>query len=432
MAVEIQELGPCKKKLSFSITREEVGKELDKHYRDVRRTVTLPGFRPGKVPRKLLERRFGGEIATMARDGLIKRLLGEAIEEHGFDPIGEPQLEVTSFDPKADPAFVFEVVLQLRPEFELPDLSGIKVEKPAVEVSEQDVDEALNALRKSRGKLVDRPEGETVQAGDLVVTDLEFVADGEVKHTEEGLSVWPENNRIGPVEVADLAERFAGKTVGETLEIPTSFPEQLGIEGEQPLLRVHIKAIRTIETPALDAAFAKDVGFSSVEELRDELRKGMVRQREQRAEQEVTEAVIDAVLERVDFELPEDLVEEELDELARRAQLDAQLKGMSEEQAQLEAGKVRTASRDEVRKRLKATFLLEKVAKEKRLFATEDEVARRVVEMAQRGGRDPEQFYNELVRTGAMSRLRYVIRLDKAREYLRAKAEMEQEAAAPA
>jgi trigger factor len=432
MAVEIEELGPCKKKLTITVSKGEVAKQLDQQYKQIANSIALPGFRKGKVPRKILERRYGKSVEQSMTQELVRTALGEAFEEHDLDPIGEPKLELGELDTSADPAFSFEATLQLRPEFELPDLSGIKVSKPPVNVTGTDVDEALASLQRSRGKLTDRAEGEGVADGDLVVTDVAFQADGETKHSEEGLSVWPENDRIGPVEVSDLASKLAGATVGDVIDIPCAIPEQLGVEGENQSLQVTVKQVRTIAVPDLDDGFAASFGCETLDELREQVSSGLTRERERRAEDETNDAVLDAALGRVEFELPEDLIQEELDDMALRAQLQAKYRGASEEDALLEAGKIRTASRDEVAKRLKAMFLLDKLAREKRLFVTEEEIAQRIAGMAMQANKDPQQYTDELVKSGGISRLRHVMRMDKARDYLRAKAEVEEAEAAAA
>jgi len=424
MPVEISEVGPCKKKIKVTVERERVRQEIDKNYREICKTVALPGFRKGHVPRAVVEKRFGPGILADIQQSLIRSTLSEALDDNKLQILGEPKLEKHEFDKEKDPALQFEATVAVRPEFAIPALDGLKAEKAAVAVTDEEVNESLEHTRRARGEMIDRPEDEGFETEDAVIANVEFVAGGEVKRKEEGGHIWPKNNRIGPVKVDDLAAKFLGKTAGDTVEIEVpEFPKAVGIEGPGSL-RVQIRTVRAIKTPALDEAFAKDAGFENLGEMREEVRSRMLRAKDESAEREVEEKVVEELMKRVGFELPEDIIDQELDELALRAQTRAKYLGKSEEEAAAEAGKVRGASRDEVVQRLKAVFLLDKIAREQKIFATEDEVAQAVLEMAARYGKTAEEMAGELEQSGAVNRIRHDLRMDKTRKFLRSKAEV--------
>ncbi len=424
MPVEIQEIGPCKKRIRVTVPKERVREELERNYHELGHTIALPGFRRGRVPRQLLEKRFGKSIEQEIEQSLIRKTLSEALEENRLQPLGEPRVERRQFDAAKDPALEYEATVAVRPEFDVPDLSGLRVEKPAVAVTDEEVAEALEASRRARGKLVPKPEGAAIAREDAILVDVEFLADGEPKRRDESALLWVRNDRVGPVAVENLAGKLAGKKVGDTVEIEAPFPPSLVVAGEKTVLRLTIREIREVFMPALDDAFARDSGFDDLKEMREEVRSRLLRAGDEAAERAVADRIVEMLLDRVSFDLPDEIVEEELDELALRVKIHASLQGKSDEEAAAEPGRVRTASRAEVVRRLKGIFLLDRIAREEKIFATEDEVAEAVARMAERSGRARAEVMQQLESSGAISRLRYELRMEKTKKFLRSRAEV--------
>jgi trigger factor len=425
MTVEILDIGPCKKKIKVHVSKERVSQELAKSYREVSRSLSLKGFRRGHVPIKLIEKRFGESIEHDLRKSLVHETLHECIEENNLDVIGEPAIEgEPSFDASRDPAMSYEATIQVRPDFDLPDLNGLRVVRPTVAASDADVAESLDASRRMRAKTEARAEGGAVEIGDLVIADVDYLVDGEVARSVGESTVWTDEPRFGAVPLPELGQRLAGAKVSDVIEVPATFPAELGLRGGAHALRFKIGAIHQATLPAIDDDFAKEAGFENLAELKDEVRRQIIRRREQRADAAVDEAVIDELLKRVDFPVPDDIVDKELDDLALRAILSAQYRGAPEEEAKAEGGKVRAASRDEVVRRLKALFLLDKLAAREKIFATEGELDQAIASMAARRGRSADDTRAELEKTGMMARLRYEVRIDKARAHLRDRVEV--------
>jgi trigger factor len=422
MPVEINEIGPCKKRIKVTVAKERVTQEIEKNYREVAHTIALPGFRKGRVPRHIIEKRFGKSIEHEIEQNLIQSTLNEALEENKLLPIGEPKLENHEFDKSKDPALAYEATVAVRPEFALPDLAGLTAEKAAIVATDQEIAESLEQSRRARGELIPKAEAEPIGPEDAIIADVEFLADGAVKRTEEGGHIWLKNDRVGPVKVEGLAAKAAGKKAGDAIEFAAELPASLGVEGGNTAIRLKVKEVKTAKMPALDDAFAQESGFENLKEMREEVRSRMLRAKDEQAEREVEEKLVEGLVSRVQFELPEDLVDQELDELALRAQMRAKYLGKSEEDAAAEAGKIRGASREEVVRRLKGVFLLDKIAREHKIFATEDEVGRAIAQMAERYNRSFDEVMKELDQSGAVARLRHDLRMDKARKFVRSKA----------
>lgn len=426
MSVEILDVGPCKKRVKVNVSKERVAEELAKSYREVGRSLALKGFRRGHVPVQIIQKRFGKGIEQDVRQNLIQEMLSECIEENELKVIGEPSIDgEPTFDASQDPALTFEATVQVRPEFELPSLDGIRVVRPSTEATDAEVLESLEASRRMRADTA-RKEGDdaVVAAGDMVLAQIDYLVDGESARSVPSSSLWVDEGRIGGLELPELGARLAGAREGDQVELACKFPPELMLGGDEQAVRVTINEVHTASLPALDDAFAKDAGFDDLDELKAEVRAQLMRRRGQRADAAVDEAITEELLKRVDFPVPEDIVEGELDELAVRAIVNAQMRGMPEEEAKAEGGKVRASSREDVERRLKALFLLDKIAADRKVFATEDEVEQAVASLAMRRGRDTAEVRAELEKNGMLGRLRYELRLDKTRTLLRSKAEV--------
>lgn len=428
MPSQISEIGPCKKLVKVAVPQGRVKERLEKNYHELSNTIALPGFRKGRVPRSLIEKRFGKNIIQELQQALIQESLGEAIEEGKLQPIGEPKLDKLQFDAAKDPALEYEATISVRPEFEVPDLKGIRVERDAVAATDEDVEESLEASRRARGELRPKAEGGTVGAEDFLVADVEYFVDGASVRKTDGGHFWMRNKRLDLAqEVPDLAAKLATTAPGGTAELTLKLEDTFPVEaarGKEATVKVTVKELKEVKLPALDDSFAKDAGFETLQEFKDEIRQRLLRQRDSEAEGDVEEKVLEAALDRVKFDLPGDIVDQELDELALRAQLRGKYQGMSEEESAAEAGKVRTSSREDVERRLKGVFLLDRIARDNKIFATEDEVEQAVAGMAERYGRPLPDVEAELEKQGGIQRLRFDLRMDKARKWLRSKVEV--------
>jgi trigger factor len=235
------------------------------------------------------------------------------------------------------------------------------------------------------------------------------------------------NKRLDAGEVADLAAKLASAKAGGTAEFTQTLGDDFPVEaarGKDATVRVSVKELKEVKMPELDDAFAKDAGFETIAELKDEIRQRLLRQREEQADSDVDDKILEAALGRVQFDLPSDIVDQELDELALRAQLRSKYQGASDEESAAEAGKLRSSSRTDVERRLKGIFLLDRIAKDNKIFATEDEVQASVASMAARYGRPVADVEAELEKQQGVQRIRFDLRMDKARKWLRSKVEV--------
>ncbi|MEX2532937.1 MAG: trigger factor [Nitriliruptoraceae bacterium] len=319
MKTSVETLEPVKIKLTVQVEPQRVKKAFDRAAKTLAKDVNLPGFRPGKAPRKLLEQRFGvGAIAQAAMEDAISDYYAEALREHAIDPVAQPEVDVEHFDEEHGCSFT--AVVEIAPEITAPDHTGIDVAFPEWSVDEAEVDAQLDTLRE-RFAEVDVVE-RLAATGDLVSIDLVFAVDGE---SIESSKVEDALYEVGSAGVTpQLDEKIVGAVGGDTFTyddvLPAEYPEY---GGQTATFTVTVKDVREKTLPALDDDFASAAGgFDSMDELRGDMRNSLLRRQIEEAHHQVRGDVLEAYLARVDVPLPPSMVEYEVEQ--QLAQLDGQ------------------------------------------------------------------------------------------------------------
>ena len=319
MKTSVETLEPVKIKLIVEVEPQRVKKAFDRAARTLAKDVSLPGFRPGKAPRKLLEQRFGiGAIAQAAMEDSISEYYAEALRENAINPVAQPEVDVEHFD--EEDGCSFTAVVEVAPEITPPDHTGIDVAFPEWAVDDATVDEQLNTLRERFAEVdvVERPAAN----GDLVSIDLVFAVDGE---TIESSQVEDALYEVGSAGVTpELDEKIVGAVGGDTFTyddvLPAEYPEY---GGKTATFTVTVKDVREKTLPDLDDDFASAAGgFDSLDELRSDMGNSLLRRQIEEAHHQVRGDVLEAYLALVDVPLPPSMVEFEIEQ--QLAQLDGQ------------------------------------------------------------------------------------------------------------
>jgi trigger factor len=362
--ITVEDLTPIRKRLQIEIASEAVQAELDRAFQTVGRQARLPGFRPGKAPRSVLERAFGARVRQEVLERLVGESLHQAVQTHQLTVVGTPDIDgVEGLTLTPGETFRYSATVELLPPIELADLSGLEAVRPAATVTDADVDHVLEGLRESVAQLRPVEDRTSVEAGDVVVVDLESrLADGEpVKR--EGILLEAASGKF-PLA---LENQLTGQHRGAHLSLRVPYPADYGspsLAGKTAEFEVEIKELRVKELPPLDDDFARDHGRSpSLAEFRAAVRADLERDAVARAEQTVRDAVLEQLIARHEFEVPPTLVERRthalietlegrLPEGAERerahAQLHAQVRPRAERQIRAELLLDALASRDGV------------------------------------------------------------------------------------
>ncbi|MFO7961275.1 MAG: trigger factor [Nitriliruptoraceae bacterium] len=329
MKTSTETIDPVQVKLTVEVEPKRVKQAFDRAARELAKQVDLPGFRKGKVPRRLLEQRFGsGVIAQTAMEDALSGYYAEAVQAEDLQPIAQPEVDVETFDETE--GCVFTATVQIRPTFDPPDHTGIGVSFPEWDVDDGEVDQQLETMRE-RFAEVDEVE-RSATLGDLVTIDLEV----EVGGVElEDATVEDALYEVGSEGVTPkLDEEVVGKAAGDTFtyedELPEEYPDH---GGELATFHVTVKDVREKTLPALDDDFATSASeFETMEELRADLERSLTRRKVEQAQHELRGRILEAYLARVDVPLPPAMVEEETNNRLHEVEHQAERFGMSAEQ----------------------------------------------------------------------------------------------------
>ncbi len=401
MKTDVEELSPTRVKLTIEVPFEELKPSLDKAYREVAKQARIPGFRPGHVPPRIIDQRFGrGVVLEQAVNDAVPQFYGKALEDNDVLALGQPELEITRLDDGEQLAFTAEVDIQ--PRFDLPDLAGMPVTVDDAEVSPDEVEEYIAGLRERFASLkgVDRP----AQAGDYVSIDLSASVDGTPVEDAQASGI---SYEVGSGSLLDgLDEALTGMTAGDagTFTAELAGGEQAGKQAE---VAVTVHSVKVKELPELDDEFAQSASeFDTLGEFRAGTRSRLETVKRMQQAGQARERALDALLNRIDIPLPERLVATEIDR--RDHSLDEQLERMgTTRESYLQSRGLSGSELDaemaaDARRFVKSSFVLDQIARQEDLGVGQDELNAYVVEQAYRLGVPPDRLAKEIVDRGQL------------------------------
>jgi trigger factor len=398
---DVEELSPTRVKLTIEVPFEELKTSLDKAYREVGRQVRVPGFRPGKVPPRIIDQRFGrAAILEQAVNEAVPELYNKAVAEHDVIPLSQPELEITRLDDGQELAFTAEV--DVRPTFELPDVTSLSATVDNADVDPDQVEEYLKALRERFASL--RTVDRTAETGDFVSIDLAATVAGKAVEDAQATGV---SYEVGTESMLDgLDEALAGMSAGDTA---TFTAELAGGEhaGETADVQVTVNSVKVKELPELDDEFAQSASeFDTVGELRASTRKQLTAMRQAGQAGQARERLITALIDQLDIPLPERIVEAEVEQRRRSLQDQLDRAGLTMK-AYLDASDTTQAKIDadfeaDARRSVKAGFILDKLATQEDLKVTAEQLSAYVTEQAYRMGVPPDRLAQQLSDNGQL------------------------------
>jgi trigger factor len=423
--VQSAQESPVLHALEVEVDAARVERAFTRAYKELGKSVQVRGFRPGKAPRSVLERLYGASVAEQIEHTLVAETLPGAVEQAGLEPVTEPAIDASP--PRADAAFRYTARLEVKPELSLGDIRGLPGTRPRVEVSDQDVERELEALRLRSAPLIEEPGGATV--GEDQVLSIDFVGRIDGRPFEGGSGRGVEFEMGSGRFLPEFEQQLLGAVLGEDREIQVQFPEDYGsreLAGKQALFAVHVAAIKRRQLPELDDEFAKDQGdFESLDELRERIHTDLTTARMGWANAALRRSLMDSLIERTPFELPPGLVARQLDRqlASARQRLEASVPEQALE-AQMERWKEEWRGRAE--REVREMLLLEAVAKAEGITAEDEEVEARIEEMANAQGMTPAALRQALGEGDLRGALKAQIVDEKALDLLSREAKVEE------
>lgn len=427
LQVDIKSVGPCRKHVRVTVPRADLDHFRDEALNEVADTAAVPGFRPGHVPRKLLERRFKKEIDNQVRQRVLLSSLEQMAEDNAIDPINEPDFDVESLVLPEEGDFEYEFDVEVRPEFELPNYSGLKIKRPVREITEADIESQLQKFLKQYSTLVDK-DG-PAEPGDVLVLDMEFTYQGELLRRLADVSVELKPRLQFPDgEISGFDQLMAGATPGSQRKVMITISpeaESLEMRNEQVEATLTVKGVKQQRLPTLDSRFLERIGVESEQDLRDQISNALHRQVAFEQRQSARRQVLEKITESATWDLPESLVRKQVENALRREILEMQQAGFTTQEIQARENQIRQRSISTTRQALKEHFVLDKIATKENIEATEVDLESEIQMMALQRGENPRRVRARLVKSGMIENLAAQIRERKAIDFILKHAEYE-------
>ncbi len=426
MNIEIEEVGPCKKLLKIEIPKETIEGEWQKQLREVARMAKVPGFRKGKAPRKLLEKNYGDKIMDDVKRSVVSDSYQQAIENNKLSPVGDP--DVGDIDLELGKPLKFEITLEVLPTFELGEYKGMQLKSKPVSVTDEDIDKALETISKQKAQLTVVKTGK-VKTEDFIICDCEVGINGEVVWSDQELEVMASGSHVADVNVPDLKDRLVGAKSGDKISVDVELGGNFSVEqhrNKSAKMEISIKEIKRPKSPKIDDELAKQVGYDSLDELKEFMSQRLEMEKKRMAEGEMQEQISSKLIEMADFEMPEDMIKHHTNERLHKYQHDLVNKGTPQEEIEKHTEDMKSASKESVVRDFKMSLVLEHIAEKERIFVTEDDVSRRISEMAGMYGLDAAGMKKQLEKMNSMSNLRHQLRETKTLNLLMKEANIEE------
>jgi len=420
--VTIKDAGPCKKKVTIEIPEESIKAAADDKYEQLRKEAVLPGFRRGRAPRRLLEKRFGKETSEQIKLKLLAEASESALKDNNIDSLNEPDIDYEKIELPDTGAMKFEFEVEVRPEFKLPKLEGIEVKKTRHQVTDEQVNSEIEQLQKYAGMWTPREKGK-IELDDQVIADVIIKTEGiEEEQKLDNTQIFVRKQGfVAEVPVENLAEYLVGAAAGETKKITTEvaktyFKEQY--RGKKVDLQIDIKDIKFLKPAELNEASLKRFGVQNKAELEEKIRDSLQARLEQQAKQDMAEQIYKYLLDNTKFDLPLDIVARQSEDLRRRQYVNLLRQGLPKEQIDEQIEKLKAASDEQAKEQMKTFFIMDKTAGELDIKVTEEEINGYIAQLAIQRGQRPERLREQMARDGSLAQIGLQLRDDKCIEKL--------------
>lgn len=401
--VEISDVGPCKKHIKATIGRADIDRQFNDSLKEMSKEAFVPGFRPGHAPRQLVQKRFRKEVANQVKSTLLMAALEQLDEEHKLNPISQPTLDIESVELPDEGPIVFEMDVEVRPEFALPSYKDLTVNRPVKTFTEADVDAQFQRFLERYAQIVPKLEG-GAELGDFVTADLRFHRDGQTLNEakEVQFRLHPEL-RFQDGSVPEVGEALVGVKPGETREaeakIGTSSPD-VNLRGQSVRVTFVVNDLKHLRLPEVNAEFFRTIGFDSEKEVRTALKEMLVRRFQAQQRQTVRDALMEKMISATPFDLPADLVTRQEHSTLRRVISQLKEDGATASEIRAREAELRANAHEMTLRSLKEFFILAKIAEAESIKVEDSHIEDEINAIAERTDESPRRVRARVEKEG--------------------------------
>jgi trigger factor len=417
MKIEVENVSPVERKVTIEVDPDRVAKELEQAYVGLGRRVKLRGFRPGKAPRKVLERHFRSEVEGEVAEKIVQATFAEAVRVEAIDVVAPPHVSISEGVAEGKP-LRYTARVEVKPKLAPKDYRGLSVKRRPPSVTDDQVAAEITKIQDAMAQLVPVEGRFDAQEGDWAVIDHEGTIDGKPFEGSkaEGVTV-----QVAPGSVLEgNLEALKGKKLGDVVEIEEPFASDHRVEalrGKVAKMKVTLKGLKARQLPAVDDALAKSLGLEGVEtleQLRARIQSDLMKREVHRAENELRDALVKAALEKNEFEVPPALVERAIDAMLEGAAERFARQGIDIRQLGLDVARMRGDLREQALLQVRGRLLLESIADAEKVEVTEEDLQAEITRLAGEVGLPLAQAQQQMRGAQAQGALKTKIREDKA------------------
>ena len=417
-----EQANPCRREITIEIPADIVTAESDAVLARYQKLAQVPGFRKGKVPASIVRQRFADDIKSEIVEALVPRYFREETQKQNLQPVSQPK--VTDLQLHQGQPLTFKASFEVLPEFKVAPYDSIRIEKFPTEVTEEEVERALDNLRQQHATYSPVEEVRPLADGDFAVVGFKGTPkDGEsdakpVEVDEVMVEIG------GPDTIQEFSQNLRGVKPGEQRSFEVTYADDFAdkrLAGKTMTYEVDVTGIKTRSVPELNDDFAKELGaeFGTLEELRNRLRQNMKAERQREAERRGKDQIVEELVQRNDFPVPQAMLDQQVDVRLERGLRALAAQGMkTEDMKRMDFGRLRAGQREAALREVKASLILEQIADEEKIEVSDEEFDHELQAMAEQSKQTIEQVRARLTQDGGLDRIRHRIRNDKTLDSL--------------
>jgi trigger factor len=414
--IDVEDLGSTKKRLQIEVPGEIVTKEIDSAYRKLSKRAKVKGFRPGKVPRAILQRYYGDYVKNEVISKVINDTYIKAISDQDIKPVSQPTIDDGMLE--EGKAFEYSAIVEVKPDIQVKGYLSLRLKTSKVEVTGKDVEKRLQDLQNLHAQLVTVEERKKIEEGDFVIVDYEGFSDGRPFEGSSGNDFMLQVGSGGFIPGFD--EKIIDRERDDELEVEMTFPENHPkMAGRRAVFRARIKEVKEKIVPKLDDEFAKDIGeYKDLEELKARIREDLEREGEESKRRDLENQLVEKLIDGNPFDVPRSMVEGQIDYLVADAKIRLASQGFALKDVGVEEGKLRKDFEEAALKRVKQGLILEKISTLEGISVKNEEVTERLREISLRTNQNVEKVRGYYQKGDRMEELKAKIVEEKTLDFL--------------